>query len=119
MGLHQALKTVPPPASIVMAFGFEKGIAAASPMSRAEKLELASERAAASVREATTAVAASAKGWLGKASNFYNRIKLQRSESTESVKSDDALKIDEVDEGLDCVYLQAIEGAETGKFSYK
>jgi hypothetical protein len=100
ISLHQALQTITPPPAIIMAFGLRKGVA---PLTRSEQIEQAGEKAAASVRDATTAMSTSAHGFFGRASRMYNkysqeyvnRKKLTRSSSTDSgidsKSSDDAV----------------------------
>jgi hypothetical protein len=70
IGLHQALNTIYPPPGIIMGFGLRNGVA---PKSRTEQLEEAGEKAAAKVEEITTAMAASAHGWLGRANRLYRK----------------------------------------------
>jgi hypothetical protein len=79
---HMALQTIQPPHTLIMAFGFRRGIA---PKTRSEQLEEVGERAADRVRDATTAVAASARSYLGKASGFLNKhMNRRRTNSTDS-----------------------------------
>lgn len=87
--LHQALSTFPPPPEIIMAFGLRKGIA---PKTRSEQLEEAGEKAAVRMEELTTAMAASASGWLGRANRFYKRNvdRYKESRITRSRSADDA-----------------------------
>jgi hypothetical protein len=116
ISLHQALQALRPPPAVIMAFGLRNGLV---PLTRAEKLEQARENAAASVREATNAVAASAQGWLGRASRLYGRYRVKRTQSIDKGSDDGKdsgapLPVDD----FDSVYMEAIQGAETGKYSY-
>ena len=125
IGLQQALEAVRPPEAIIMAFGFRGGIIPGSQWdnkspSRAEAIQKAREAAASSVRGAGSAV----KGWLGRAtklaSNLGDQVKLTRKVSSESAHSnndDMALASYSADEDDD-IYMQAIQSAESGKYSY-
>jgi hypothetical protein len=123
IGLQQALEAVKPPDAIIMAFGFRGGILPGSQWenkspSRVEAIQKAREAAAASVRGAGSAV----KGWLGRAtklaSNLGDQVKLTRTVSAESTHSGemvlDSFSADEEDD----IYMQAIQSAESGKYSY-
>jgi len=130
----QALRSIEHLKHVIMAFGYPKGIAT---MTRAEKIEEASKKAAASARVASTKVKASAqvassrvkesaKGWLGHASRLYRSYSDQIKEmrSTESAESDQpkSNKINELlvtmDDDDDDVYFSAVQGAQSGKYSY-
>jgi hypothetical protein len=79
---HMALQTIQPPPTLIMAFGFRRGIA---PKTRSEQLEEVGERAADRVRDATTAAATTARSYLGKASGFLNKhMNRIRTNSTDS-----------------------------------
>lgn len=123
IGLQQALEAVRPPEAIIMAFGFRGGIIPGSQWdtkspSRAEAIQKAREVAAASVRGAGTAV----KGWLGRAtklaSNLGEQVKLTRTVSSESAQSSDMVLASYSADEDDDVYMQAIQSAESGKYSY-
>jgi hypothetical protein len=71
IGLRQAVSVCKAPPAIIMAFGLRNG--RAIPFTPQEHLEQAGEKAAATVRDATTAVANTAQGWLGMAKGFYSK----------------------------------------------
>ena len=122
ISLPQALQTVPPPNSIIMAFGFRDGIV---PKTRAEMLEDAGEKAAERMREATSVMAEKAQGWLGRASRLVRRYRSQSVDSIRSMASGksssqgDAENVIESFDESDSVYMDAINSADAGKWSYK
>ena len=77
---HMALQAIKPPSAIIMAFGFQGGVA---PKTRAEILEEAGGKAADRVRDATTKVATSARSYFGKANGIINRY-MNRTVSSDS-----------------------------------
>jgi hypothetical protein len=123
IGLQQALEAVKPPEAIIMAFGFRGGILPGSQWenkspSRVEAIQKAREAAAASVRGAGSAV----KGWFGRAtklaSNLGDQVKLTRTVSAESTHSSDMILDSFSADEEDDIYMQAIQSAESGKYSY-
>lgn len=127
INLHQALQAVKPPKAIVMAFGLREGVV---PLSKEDKLRKAREKAAASVRDATSAMKASAQGFFGRASRFVSHYSDQFKGLKQTV-SEDSCQSRESNPGernesavspeddFDLMYLQAIESADAGKWSYK
>jgi hypothetical protein len=127
ISLHQALQTISPPPAIIMAFGVRDGMVE-QPSSRSDQLENqleeVGEKVAASVREATTAVATSAQGFFGRASRFYSkysqeyktRVRTRSADGANNVHNQGTARsvsasksID--DSATDSIYLDAMSNA--------
>jgi hypothetical protein len=121
ISLHQALQTISPPPAIIMAFGVRDGMISPA---RPDPLEDAGEKVAATVRDATTAVATSAKGFFGRASSLYNKYSEEVKTRYRTASADGANDINKQDATssvsesksaddsvIDSIYLDAINKA--------
>jgi hypothetical protein len=84
ISLHQALQTIAPPPTLIMAYGLRGGVA----VTHLEQLELVAKELASSVREASNVVSTAGQGLFGGARRFLFR---SRNRSSGSVSSRESL----------------------------